>query len=92
MEAPHPKYFWLSFAAMLMFGVINGVFGYLNWLERSEMRAERNMTRTMLNARATIQMILIDAAKAGRPLTPDEVRIVDRLYVPAEYDTERRTR
>lgn len=77
---------------MLAFGIVNGVFGYLNWLERSEMRAEQNMTRTMLNARATIQMILIDAAKAGRPLTPDEVRIVDRLYVPAEYDTERRTR
>lgn len=92
MEAPHPKYFWYSFTAMVILGVINTVFGYLNWLERSEMRAEQQMTRTMLNARATIQMILIDAAKAGRPLTPDEVRVVDRLYVPAEYDTEKRTK
>ena len=37
-------------------------------------------------------LILIDAAKAGRPLTPDEVRVVDRLYVPAEYDIEKRVK
>ena len=93
MESPPPvKYFWLSFAAMVAFGLLNAGFSYLNWQERAEMRREQNMTRAMLNARATIQMILIDAAKAGRPLTPDEVRVVDRLYVPAEYDIEKRVR
>lgn len=93
MDSPPPvKYFWLSFVTMVAFGVINAVFGYLNWQERAEMRREQTMTRAMLNARATIQMILIDAAKAGRPLTPDEVRVVDRLYVPAEYDIEKRVK
>jgi len=71
---------------MVGFGIINAVFSYLNWNERIDMRQEQAMTRTMLNARATIQMILIDAAKTGRPLTADEIRVVDRLYVPAEYD------
>ena len=93
MDNPPPvKYFWISFAAMVAFGITNAVFGYLNWHERIEMRQEQNMTRDMLNARATIQMILIDAAKAGRPLTADEVRVVDRLYVPAEYDIEKRAK
>ena len=72
---------------MLAFGIINVIFGYLNWTERAEMQQTQRMTRTMLDSRARIQLILIDAAKAGRALTPEEVRVVDRLYVPAEYDT-----
>lgn len=75
---------------MVAFGVLNVIFSYLNYTERRDMRSEQRMTRSMLNARATIQMILIEAAKTGRPLTPDEIRIVDRLYVPAEYDTVER--
>lgn len=81
-----PTRHWVSFAAMVAFGITNALFGYLNWQERVEMRAEQNMTRQMLDSRATIQLLLIDAAKTGRPLTPDEVRVIDRLYVPAEYD------
>ena len=88
LPTPKPRYFWLSFAAMIAFGVVNCIFGYLNWQERRDMRIEQHMTRTMLNARATIQMILIEAAKSNRPLTPDEIRVIDRLYVPAEYDVE----
>lgn len=75
---------------MVLFGAINGIFGYLNYAERAEMQQTQRMTRTMLDSRARIQLILIDAAKAGRALTPEEVRIVDRLYIPAEYDTEKR--
>lgn len=81
-----PTRHWVSFAAMVVFGIINALFGYLNWQERVEMRAEQNMTRQMLDSRATIQLLLIDAAKSGRPLTADEIRVIDRLYVPAEYD------
>ena len=90
MQPPHPKYFWYSFTAMMIFGVVNIVFGYLNYSERVEMQRSQRMTRTMLDSRARIQLILIDAAKAGRALTPEEVRTVDRLYTPAEYDTEKR--
>lgn len=90
MQPPHPKYFWYSFVAMIVFGIVNAIFGYLNWAERAEMQKTQRMTRTMLDSRARIQLILIDAAKAGRALTPEEVRIVDRLYIPAEYDTEKR--
>lgn len=85
-----PTRHWISFSLVVVGIFVNGLFGYLNWQERVEMRKEQNMTRDMLNARATIQMILIDAAKAGRPLTADEVRVVDRLYVPAEYDIDKR--
>jgi len=79
-------YPWLSLAAMIVFGMLNVVFSYLNWQERSDMRQEQRMTRTMLNARGTIQLILIEAAKADRSLTSEEIRMIDRLYVPAEYD------
>jgi hypothetical protein len=87
MQAPPPKYFWYSFTAMMVFGVVNVIFGYLNWKDRVDMQQTQRMTRTMLDSRARIQLILIDAAKAGRALTAEEIRIVDRLYVPAEYDT-----
>ena len=83
---PRPLYLWLSSIINVAALVLNGVFGYLNYTDRRDMRAEQRMTRPMLNARATIQMMLVDAAKTGRPLTADEIRVIDRLYVPAEYD------
>lgn len=83
---PPPRYFWLSFAAMVAFGVLNGVFGYLNWQERAMMRAEQKMTRTMLNSRAKVQVMLVMAASEGRPLTALEQREIFQLWQSAEYD------
>lgn len=92
MEAQHPKYFWHSFMLAALALIINGVFGYLNWLERSQMRAEQQMTRTMLNARATVQQTSFNALKRAGLLSPQEIEEVYKLWVPAEYDTEKRTR
>lgn len=44
------------------------------------------MSRTMLNARARIQIILLGAALEGRKLTPEEVDTVKRNWTEAEYD------
>lgn len=92
MEAPttKPKYYWLSLSAVVVGILVNAAFGYLNWQERAEMRREQNMTRTMLNARAQIQITLFEAAKRGGQLTPAEVQTIDRLWIPAEYDIDKR--
>lgn len=86
VPTPRPLYFWLSFIALVVGMITNATFGYLNYSERAEMRAEARMTRQMLNARGQVQLILVDAAKSGRPLTQEEIRTIDRLFVPAEYN------
>lgn len=87
MELPpaKPRHFWASFSAMIVFGLINVLFGYLNWHERAEMRSEQRMTRTMLNARARIQVKMFTALSEGRALTPTEITEVNRLWIEAEY-------
>ncbi len=91
MDTPPPaKYFWLSFAAMLAFGIANVIFGYLNYIERRDMHNEARMTRAMLNARAIVQMTLVKAAVEGRPLTTSEKEQIDRLWIAAEYDLDQR--
>lgn len=82
---PRPLYFWLSFIALIMGMAINGVFGYLNYAERREMRTEQQMTRTMLNARAKIQIKLVAALSEGRALTNAELTEINRLWMAAEY-------
>ena len=59
----------------------------INWVteQMKVMSKEKEMTRQMLDSRAEIQMILIQAASDGRALTPAEVITINRLYVPAEY-------
>lgn len=87
MEIPQPRplYFWLSFIALVLGMVMNGVFGYLNYVERRDMRAEARMTREMLNARARIQIKLVGAVSEGRALTPSEITEINRLWIAAEY-------
>ena len=75
---------------MVLFGIANTVFSYLNWTERASMHREQQMTRTMLNARAIIQMTLVQAASEGRPLTAEEERQINRLWIAAEYDIDKR--
>jgi hypothetical protein len=50
------------------------------------------MTRTMLNARATVQQTSFNALKRAGLLSPQEIEEVYKLWVPAEYDTEKRTK
>lgn len=78
-------YFWVSFAAMVAFGLMNGIFGYLNYVERRDMRAEARLSRTMLNARAKIQVKLFTALAEGRPLSQTEITEINRLWIDAEY-------
>lgn len=85
MDSTPARRYWISLALMAVFGIGNIVFSYLNWRERAEMRAEAQMTRTMLDARARIQMKLIEAASVGRPLTLQEQTEINRLWVAAEY-------
>lgn len=85
-----PLHFWISFAAMVAFGFLNVTFAYLNWVERRDMHNEARMTRVMLNARAIIQMTLVQAQSEGRPLTTAEKEKIDRLWIAAEYDIEQR--
>lgn len=92
MDSPHPKYFWYSFTANVIFSLVNGAFGYLNWVEREEVKVEQRMTRTMLNARATVQQTSFNALKRAGLLSPQEIEEVYKLWVPAEYDTEKRTK
>lgn len=49
------------------------------------MRDEQRMTRTMLNARAKIQIKLVAAASEGRSLTSAEITEINRLWQAAEY-------
>ncbi len=43
-------------------------------------------SRTMLNSRAQIQIILCNAALEGRRLNAEEIGTVKRLWSKAEYD------
>lgn len=49
------------------------------------MRAEARMSRSMLNARARIQVKMFTALSEGRPLTQAEITEVNRLWIEAEY-------
>lgn len=80
-----PLHFWLSFIALVVGMMMNGIFGYLNYIERRDMRAEARMSRSMLNARARIQVKMFTALSEGRPLTQAEITEVNRLWIEAEY-------
>lgn len=85
IPTPRPLYFWLSFIAFVVGMAINGIYGYLNYVERQDMRAEARMSRTMLNARAKIQVKLFTALAEGRPLSQTEITEINRLWIDAEY-------
>lgn len=79
--------------AMIVFGAVNIYFSYQNYWQKVELEQEIQkfrMTRTMLDARATIQITLINAASEGRALTASEKTQIDRLWIAAEYDIEKR--
>lgn len=87
-----PRRYWLSFSILLVGTLANCVFGYLNWYERVEMRTEQSMTRRMLNSRARVQTLLVQAASDGRPLSAAEQAEIFKLWIPAEYDIDQRPR
>lgn len=87
----------VSVVVMAVIGVGNLYITYENVKLNREFRVEKEVreswerqNRVMLNARAEIQTILIEAATKGRPLTPEEVVKVNRLWIPAEYDIDKR--
>jgi len=84
------RQYWVSLALVAIFGVANVIFSYLNYTERMDMRREASMSREMLNARAMILQLLISATAENRALTPGELTQINRLWVTAEFDTEKR--
>lgn len=59
---------------------------YRRNLAVKELKDFSNVNRRMLNARARIQQILINAAIAQRTLKATEIDDITRLWKSAEYD------
>lgn len=100
METDETRTTWRTHlqSVVLIVGTIgNIIFGYLNLTSREAtnaqmeaMRKEVQMQRTMLNSRATVQMTAFNALKRANLLTPQEIEEVYKLWVPAEYDIDKR--
>lgn len=52
----------------------------------SELKSSYAVSRTMLNSRAAIQIILINANLENRQLNPEEIDRIKQLWKKAEYD------
>ena len=65
-------------------------FGFYNIYDRraktDEIKSAQTLQRSMLNARARIQIILLNANLEGRKLSPQEVDQIQTLWKKAEYD------
>lgn len=72
---PRPLHFWLPFT-LLAIGTALNVLAYVR----------EHMNRDMLNARAKVQIRLVNALSEGRCyFTEDEKTEINRLWVAAEY-------
>jgi hypothetical protein len=88
-----------SLVVMIILGACNLFFSYGLYWQRIELQAERNsfekqalMNRSMLDARAVIFTTLIQAASENRGLTAEEKTRIDRLWIAAELDIDKRPR
>lgn len=86
---PHdPRYKireWTLWALMGLL-LLTNYFHVNSWYDREAMRRDLGARRSMLDARAVIQVTLARAANRGGQLHPDEKALIQSLWSKAEYD------